>query len=106
MPVTANIQFSYLPSPYFRGKQYYGLGIGYYMTDLQTEFKQSLTALGYHVFYGMEMPSGDRNAFFFEFGYHSADLSRYLDDWIESVLHRRCRTQRGHLEAGRIPVAV
>jgi len=77
MPLTANIQLSYLPSPYFRGKQYFGLGIGYYMTDLETSFRQNLTALGYHIFYGLEMPSGDQNAFFFEFGYHMADISRY-----------------------------
>ena len=77
MPVTANVQISYLPSPYFRGKQYYGLGIGYYMTDLETSLKENLTAFGYHLFYGLEMPSGDKNAIFFEFGYHAADLNRY-----------------------------
>jgi len=77
MPITANIQLSYLPSPYFRGKQYYGLGIGYYMTDLDTSLKENLTAMGYHLFYGMEMPASDENAFFFQFGYHVADMSRY-----------------------------
>jgi len=77
MPITANFQISYLPSPYFRGKQFFGLGIGYYMTDLETDLKQNLTTLGYHLFYGLEMPAGDKNAFFFEFGYHVADLSRY-----------------------------
>jgi hypothetical protein len=76
-PITANFQISYLPSPYFRGKQYYGLGLGYYMTDLETEFHQNLTAMGYHLFYGLEMPAGDKNAVFFEFGYHAADMSRY-----------------------------
>jgi len=77
MPITANFQISYLPSPYFRGKQFFGLGLGYYMTDLETTLKQNLTTLGYHLFYGLEMPAGDKNAFFFEFGYHVADLSRY-----------------------------
>jgi hypothetical protein len=77
MPITANIQLSYLPSPYFRGKQYYGLGIGYYMTDVETSLDQNLTAMGYHLFYGIEMPAGDNTAYFFEFGYHNADLSRY-----------------------------
>lgn len=81
MPITANIQLSFMPSPYFRGKQYYGLGIGYYMTDLQSTdpetSKQNLTALGYHLFYGIEMPASDESAYFFEFGYHSADISRY-----------------------------
>jgi hypothetical protein len=77
MPITANFQISYLPSPYFRGKQFFGLGLGYYMTDLETDLKQNLTTLGYHLFYGLEMPAGDKNAFFFEFGYHVADLSRY-----------------------------
>lgn len=82
MPVTANIQLSFLPSPYFRGKQFYGLGIAYYMTNLETSLssespKQNLTTLGYHLFYGLEMPAGDKNAYFIEFGYHVADLSRY-----------------------------
>jgi hypothetical protein len=77
MPITANFSISYLPSPYFRGKQYYGLGIGYYMTDLENSFKQNLTTMGYHLFYGLEMPMGDKNAIFFQFGYHAADLSRY-----------------------------
>lgn len=77
MPVTANLKLSYLPSPYFRGKQFYGLGIGYYMTDLKNSLEQNLTALGYHLFYGLEMPAGDKNAYFFEFGYHMADLARY-----------------------------
>jgi hypothetical protein len=76
-PITANIQMSYLPSPYFRGKQYFGLGLGYYMTDLETQYKQNLTAMGYHLFYGLEMPSGDKNAIFFEFGYQVADMTRY-----------------------------
>jgi len=76
-PLTANIQLSYLPSPYFRGKQYYGLGIGYYTTDIENADKQNLSAMGYHLFYGLEMPSGDVNAIFFEFGYHVADISRY-----------------------------
>lgn len=77
MPITANFTISYLPSPYFRGKQYYGLGIGYYITDLETIYKENLTTLGYHLFYGLEMPMGDKNAMFFQFGYHAADLSRY-----------------------------
>ncbi|MFH1709791.1 MAG: hypothetical protein ABH860_01820 [bacterium] len=77
MPITANIQISYLPSPYFRGKQFFGLGLGYYMTDLETALKQNLTALGYHLFYGLEMPAGDKNSIFFQFGYHAADLTRY-----------------------------
>ena len=77
MPITANIQLSFQPSPYFRGKQYYGLGIGYYITDLENQFKQNLTALGYHLFYGIEMPASDQSAYFFEFGYHAADISRY-----------------------------
>jgi len=77
MPITANIQISFLPSQYFRGKQFYGLGIAYYMTNLESQYKQNLSAFGYHLFYGMEMPSGDKNAYFFEFGYYSADLSRY-----------------------------
>lgn len=77
MPITANISISYLPSPYFRGKQYYGLGIGYYITDLETDSKENLTAMGYHLFYGLEMPMGDKNAMFFQFGYHVADMNRY-----------------------------
>jgi len=77
MPITANLQISYLPSPYFRGKQFFGLGLGYYMTDLETNYKENLSALGYHLFYGLEMPSGDKNAIFFQFGYHMADMSRY-----------------------------
>jgi len=77
MPITANLSISYLPSPYFRGKQYYGLGIGYYITDLETDLKQNLTTIGYHLFYGLEMPMGDKNAIFFQFGYFMADLSRY-----------------------------
>ena len=91
MPITANIKLSYLPSPYFRGKQYYGLGIGYYQTNLETELKQNLSAVGYHLFYGLEMPSGDMNAFFIEFGYHAADLSRYnytLNSTYASVGYR------------------
>ena len=77
MPITANLSISYLPSPYFRGKQYYGLGLGYYITDLETSLKQNLTTMGYHLFYGLEMPMGDKNAIFFQFGYYMADLSRY-----------------------------
>jgi hypothetical protein len=77
MPITANISISYLPSAYFRGKQYYGLGIGYYITDLETASKENLTTMGYHLFYGLEMPMGDKNALFFQFGYHAADLNRY-----------------------------
>ena len=77
MPITANLSFSYLPAPWFRGKQYYGLGIGYYMTDLETPLKQNLTSLGYHIFYGIETPIGDKNAVFFQIGYNQADLSRY-----------------------------
>lgn len=83
MPITANISISYLPSAYFRGKQYYGLGIGYYMTDLtahdenNVDTKQNLTTMGYHLFYGLEMPMGDKNALFFQFGYHAADMNRY-----------------------------
>ena len=77
MPITANIQLSFLPSQYFSGKQYYGLGIGYYMTDLENDLKQNLTTMGYHLFYGLELPASDESAFFFEFGYHSADIARY-----------------------------
>jgi hypothetical protein len=77
MPITANLSISYLPSPYFRGKQYYGLGLGYYITDLETSLKQNLTTMGYHLFYGLEMPMGDKNAIFFQFGYYMADISRY-----------------------------
>jgi hypothetical protein len=77
MPITANFSISYLPSPYFRGKQYYGLGLGYYMTDLETPLKENLSTLGYHLFYGLEMPMGDQNAIAFQFGYHVANLSRY-----------------------------
>lgn len=91
MPLTANIKLSYLPSPYFRGKQYYGLGIGYYQTNLETDLKQNLSAVGYHLFYGLEMPAGDMNAFFFEFGYHAADMSRFnytLNSTYASVGYR------------------
>lgn len=91
MPITANIQLSFIPSPYFRGKQYYGLGIGYYITDLENSFKQNLTALGYHLFYGLEMPASDQSAFFFEFGYNVADVSRYsytLNSTYASVGYR------------------
>jgi hypothetical protein len=77
MPITANILISYLPSPYFRGKQYYGIGLGYYITDLETQYKENLTTMGYHLFYGLEMPMGDKNALFFQFGYHQANLTRY-----------------------------
>ena len=77
MPVTANISFNFLPSPYIRGKQYYGLGLGYYMTDLETSLKENLTALGYHLFYGIELPMGDKNAVFLQLDYHEADISRY-----------------------------
>jgi hypothetical protein len=77
MPVTADISMSYLPSPYFRGKQYFGLGLGYFMTDLETPFKENLSTIGYHLFYGVEMPMGDKNAISFQFGYYAADLSRY-----------------------------
>ncbi len=77
MPITADFSISYLPSPYFRGKQYYGLGLGYYLTDLETPFKENLTTMGYHLFYGLEMPMGDKNALCFQFGYYAADLSRY-----------------------------
>jgi hypothetical protein len=76
-PFTANLQFSFLPNPYFKGKQYYGIGLGYLMTDLETEFKENLTALGWHLFYGLEMPTSDMNAFFFEVGYTLADMARY-----------------------------
>ena len=77
MPITANIEFSYLPSPYFGGKQYFGVGLGYYMTDLETPLNENLTTLGYHLFYGLEMPMGDKNAIFFQAGYHQANISRY-----------------------------
>jgi hypothetical protein len=77
MPITANIQISYMPSQYFRGKQYYGLGLGYFMTDLESEQSQNLTSMGYKVFYGLEMPASDKSAYFFEFGSLVADMSRY-----------------------------
>ncbi len=77
MPVTANIQISFLPSQYFRGKQYYGLGLGYFMTNLEDSLQHNLTTMGYHLFYGLEMPASDKSAYFIEFGYHSADISRY-----------------------------
>jgi len=77
MPITADLSISYLPSPYFRGKQFYGLGLGYYLTDLETPLKENLTTMGYHLFYGLEMPMGDKNALSFQFGYYAADLSRY-----------------------------
>ena len=77
MPITADFSISYLPSPYFRGKQFYGLGLGYFITDLETPLKENLTTLGYHFFYGLEMPMGDKNAMAFQFGYYVADLSRY-----------------------------
>jgi len=76
MPITGNLQFSYLPSPYFGGKQYYGIGLGYYMTNLKSALSEELNSMGYHIYYGLEMPSGDVGAFYFEFGYQSADISR------------------------------
>ena len=77
MPITANISINFLPSPYVRGKQYYGLGLGYYMTDLETPNKENLTAMGYHLFYGIEVPVGDKNALFLQLDYHQANINRY-----------------------------
>ena len=76
MPLTANIQFSYLPSPYFGGKQYYGLGLGYYMTNLKSALAEDLTTVGYHFYYGLEMPAGPDSSLFFDFGYQIADISQ------------------------------
>jgi hypothetical protein len=91
MPITANISFNFLPSPYIRGKQYYGLGLGYYMTDLETPNKENLTAMGYHLFYGIELPVGDKNAVFLQLDYHRADISRYdylMEAYYVSVGYR------------------
>ncbi|MCX5727034.1 MAG: hypothetical protein NT030_07735 [Candidatus Saganbacteria bacterium] len=76
-PVSLLFVMSYYQNPYLMGKQYYGIGLSQYMTDLETEDGDNLAVFGYTVVYGMEMPLSEKNTMFFDIVYNMADNSQY-----------------------------
>ena len=76
-PVSLLFVMSYYQNPYLMGKQYYGIGLSQYMTDLETEDGDNLSVFGYTIVYGMEMPLSEKNTMFFDVVYNIGDNSQY-----------------------------
>ena len=68
MPLTVYLRLETPGTTGVLSKNYYGLGLSYILTDLEMD-SANQSSLAWGFVYGMEFPSGDKDAFFFDGGY-------------------------------------
>ncbi len=71
MPISINIFLTYQNPYYVGGKVFYGIGLGYYLTNFRYQGEDP-SATGLSLITGMEFPTGDQNSAFFQTGYYTA----------------------------------